>query len=115
MENSQLPESGVYTVDQVNKTLIKEVLDPTDWYVGNTSLSSDYAYRVYNDTLKIVENSTKTSESIIEKFLGIFKISTDNNETQNGVEQLLDSAMEKVQNITKSTEDYLSSIFSGDH
>ncbi|WP_054841567.1 hypothetical protein [Thermococcus peptonophilus] len=104
----------MYTVDQINETVIKEVLDPTDWYVGNTALSSDYAYSVYNDTLKVVENSTETSKSIIEKFLGIFKIGTDNNETQNGLGQLLEDALEKVQNITKSTENYLDSIFGDD-
>ncbi|AMQ19251.1 hypothetical protein A0127_08780 [Thermococcus peptonophilus] len=114
LERTQLLESGVYTVDQINETVIKEVLDPTDWYVGNTALSSDYAYSVYNDTLKVVENSTETSKSIIEKFLGIFKIGTDNNETQNGLGQLLEDALEKVQNITKSTENYLDSIFGDD-
>ncbi|WCN27237.1 hypothetical protein [Thermococcus kodakarensis] len=110
-ENTPLPGSGVYTVDQMNESLLREVLDPTDWYVGNTSLSSDYAYRVYNDTLKVVKNSTETSKSIIEKFLGVFKIGTDNNETQNGLGQLLEDALEKVQNITESTEDYINSVF----
>jgi len=60
---------GVYNVSDLN---VSGLLDPTQWYVGNNALSMNYAQRVYNDTLNIVENSTQKSETILDRFLGVF-------------------------------------------
>jgi len=106
---SQL-SGGVYNTSQLNSTAVQDILDTTKWYVGNTSLSSDYAFKVYNDTLKVVENSTETSKSIIEKFLGIFG-KTENSQSKD-LSETLSKTLEKAQNITKSVENMLSNVLS---
>ncbi|MFA4645947.1 hypothetical protein P8X24_01520 [Pyrococcus kukulkanii] len=87
---------GVYNVTAIDEDLKKKLLDPTQWYVTNTSLSYEYAQKIYNETLKIVENSTKQSESIIERFLGIFR----GNESRE-IKNTLDKLIERVENVTK--------------
>ena len=87
---------GVYNVTAIDEDLKKKLLDPTQWYVTNTSLSYEYAQKMYNETLKIVENSTKQSESIIERFLGIFR----GNESRE-IKNTLDKLIERVENVTK--------------
>ncbi|AMM54556.1 hypothetical protein [Pyrococcus kukulkanii] len=87
---------GVYNVTAIDEDLKKKLLDPTQWYVTNTSLSYEYAQKMYNETLKIVENSTKQSKSIIEKFLGIFR----ENESRE-IKNTLDKLIERVENMTK--------------
>ncbi|WP_056933752.1 hypothetical protein [Thermococcus barophilus] len=84
---------GEYNLSEISKDLKDELLDPTDWYVGNTSLSLKYAIEVYTDTMNIVENATKTSESIIRKFLGLLSNEKTDITT---VEKLLNETMEYV-------------------
>ncbi|WP_457753165.1 hypothetical protein [Thermococcus sp.] len=62
-------KSGKYNLSEIDDSLKNELLNPADRYIGNTSLSQEYAIKVYNDTLKIVENATATSSSILKKFL----------------------------------------------
>ena len=107
-DNSSAPspsvnlKGGVYNLSQFNDTLKKDILDPSKWYIGNTSLSSKYAFGVYNDTLKAVENATKTSESILQKFLGLFGDSSKNS-------SLVESTLESVERFLNSTTKFLKS------
>ncbi|WP_148882412.1 hypothetical protein [Thermococcus aciditolerans] len=103
-------EGGVYNASDLNSSMIRELLDTTDWYVGNSSLSSKYALRVYNDTLKVVRNSTETSKAIIEKFFAIF----GEHGGQNGEElsRTLEETFQRAQNLTRTVEDMLGKALS---
>ncbi|ASJ16377.1 hypothetical protein A3L04_04460 [Thermococcus chitonophagus] len=85
---------GVYNVSGIDESLRKKLLDPTEWYVTNTTLSYEYAEEMYNETLEIVKNSTEQSKSIIYRFLEIFP----NTER---IKEKVDEIMNKLENLTK--------------
>ncbi|AFK23081.1 hypothetical protein [Pyrococcus sp. ST04] len=91
-------QKGVYNVSQINEELREKLLNPSEWYVTNTSLSYEYAEKLYNETLKIVENSTEQSKSILQKFLGIF--GKNKNETSK-LKGIIEEIIEKAENLTK--------------
>ncbi|GAB6135584.1 hypothetical protein [Thermococcus prieurii] len=92
-------QNGVYNLSTLNGSTTKELLDPTKWYVGNSSLSMDYATKVYNDTMKVVQNATKESQSILERFLGIFRTFGSD---KGGISHMIEETLEKAKNLTKS-------------
>ncbi len=93
-------KGGIYNMSQLNESLKRDILDPSKWYVGNTSLNSRYALEVYNDTLRTVENATETSESILQKFLGLFGDSSKNS-------SVVGSALDSIERFLNSTKKFL--------
>ncbi len=94
-------QSGVYNLSQLNGSLKNDILNPSKWYVGNTSLSPEYAFKVYKDTLKVVKNATETSNSIIDRFLGLFGGDSGNSsvlgDAMNSVEKFLEGAKKLIE------------------
>lgn len=109
-EDSTSPglRSGVYNTTELNSTVVEDILDTTKWYVGNTSLTSEYAFKVYNDTLQAVENATETSKSIIDRFFGIFKQVGD--DQTDGLVDMFSKILGEAKNLTKSVREMIGDV-----
>ncbi|AEC51115.1 hypothetical protein PNA2_0197 [Pyrococcus sp. NA2] len=84
-------QKGVYNITELDNETIKELLDPTKWYIGNTAFSFEYANRTYQEIIEVVENSTNKSMSIIQKFLGVFR--------DNGIREIIANITEKAKKL----------------